>query len=70
MNSQNSPSPSSIFLTWATPSWVACQEQVGRHDVVVVELHAVEAELLVFADLVGEGDLVADRRAERVGARC
>ena len=28
--------------------------EVGRHDVVIVELHAVEAELLVFLDLGGE----------------
>ena len=41
---------------------------VGRHDVVVVELDAVEAELLVLADLGGEGDFLADGRAEGVGA--
>ena len=44
--------------------------KVGGNDVVVVELDAVEAEFLVFADLGGEGDFVADGRAERVGARC
>ena len=68
MNSQNSPSPSSIFLTLATPFCVSAGVEVGGDDVVVVELHAVEAELLVFADLGGEGDFLADRRAERIGA--
>src|SRR5262249_38428036 len=43
-------------------------DQVGRHSVVVVELHAVEAELLVLAELAGEGQLLANRRPERVGA--
>ena len=42
--------------------------EFGGDYVVVVELHAVEAELLVFADLGREGDLGANRRAERVGA--
>src|SRR5262249_47995383 len=35
---------------------------------VVVELNAVEAELLVFAELAGEGDFLTDFRAERVAA--
>src|SRR5207249_2749044 len=43
-------------------------DQVGRHDVVVVTLNAVEAELLVLADLGGEGHLLADGGAEGVGA--
>src|SRR5207244_4480763 len=42
--------------------------QVGRADVVVVTLHAIETELLVLADLGRESDLVANGRAERVGA--
>src|SRR5206468_6571174 len=42
--------------------------QVGGHDVVIVELHAVEPELLVFLDLGGKGHFLAHRRAERVGA--
>src|SRR5207244_1364297 len=43
--------------------------EVGPAHVVVVELHAVEAELLVLADLGGELDLAAHRRPERVGPR-
>ena len=42
--------------------------EVGRDDVVVVELDGVEAELLVRLELAGELHLLADRRAERVGA--
>src|SRR5262249_21263132 len=39
-----------------------------RHGVVVVKLHAVEAEFPVLAQLGGEGDLLADLGAERVAA--
>ncbi len=68
MNSQNSPSSASIFLTWAAPRSRLGRRQVGGDDVVIVKLHAVEAELLVSADLLGEGDLCADRGAEGVCA--
>ena len=41
--------------------------EVGRDDVVVVELDAVEAQLLVRLELAGVLHLLADRRPERVG---
>src|ERR1700677_733025 len=42
--------------------------QVEWNGVVVVKLHAVEAELLVFANLGREGHLFANRRTERIAA--
>ena len=70
-NSQNRPSPSSIFLTRAAAFWSGGRVLVDlRHDVVVVELHAVEAELLVFAHLGGEGHFLADLGTERDRGRC
>src|SRR5262249_14114418 len=41
--------------------------EVGRDDVVVVELDGVESELLVSPELTSELHLGADGRAERVG---
>src|SRR5262245_15308163 len=43
--------------------------EIGRHDIVVMKLHAVEAEFLVFPDLGGEGNVAAHRRAEWIGSR-
>ena len=42
--------------------------EVGRDDVVVVELDGVESEFLVGLELAGVLHLLADRRAEGVGA--
>src|SRR5207248_8235457 len=56
------------FLDLGSAALAARRVKVGLDHVVVVELHAVEAELLVLAHLGGEGDLLARRRAERIGA--
>src|SRR5438552_2229302 len=37
-----------------------------RHRIIIVELHAVEAELLVLADFRRKRHLLAHRRAERI----
>ena len=42
--------------------------EIGRHDVVVVELDGVESQLLVGFELLRVFHLLADRRSERVSA--
>ena len=43
--------------------------EIGRHDVVIVKLHAIKAELLVLANLGGKLHVLADLGAERIAAR-
>src|SRR5688572_10655401 len=43
--------------------------EVGGNNVVIVELHAVKAELFVFLQLGGKGDFLANFGPKRIAAR-
>src|SRR5262249_27092461 len=56
------------FLDLRSASEGFGRRQVGLDNIIVVELHAVEAEVLVLAALGRKGDLLAHRRPKGVGA--